>query len=263
MNDRNGSRRIYRWLIPPVCLVATLAAIVAVIKWQRYEDERVLASLQAMGGRGAIAEHKHIWIIFRGLSFSDTSLEQAMRIAEGRVADLNVACTAITDDGLRFLKNAPGLTELNLSDTQVSDEGLRHVRSLIHLRTLNLTGTQVRGPGLRYLADLPRLSHLSVMRTAVDDTALSHIGTLVELDTLLLDGSNVTGKGLPRLRALRKLRDLSVNAVPQPITREDINRLHELLPDLFYIDWDDPELKEPLDWENNGGVRAIAPAKGE
>jgi hypothetical protein len=66
----------------------------------------------------------------------------------GRLENLILASTAVTDAGMAHLKGLTSLRDLNLWNTQVGDAGLAHLKGLTNLRILPLVGTRVTDDGV-------------------------------------------------------------------------------------------------------------------
>ena len=84
--------------------------------------------------------------------------------------DLDLSGSSVTDDGIKHLGTLEVLVEaMNLADTAVSDEGLACLASHTGLRELNLTGTGITDEGLRCLYDLKGLQRLKLEDSLVSD----------------------------------------------------------------------------------------------
>ena len=68
---------------------------------------------------------------------------------------LDLSRTAITDAGVKRLRELSALTELNLSYTDITDATLEDLRKFKSLRRLDLEGTQITEAGLRDLGKSP------------------------------------------------------------------------------------------------------------
>ena len=130
--------------------------------------------------------------------------------------------TGATLDRLQPLKN---LRMLVLSDNAISDAGLRELRNLPGIVELNLAGMQITGQGLACLAPLVKLRRLNLDRTTVGDDDLSRLPNRGSLVALWLYGTRVSDHGLKHLRECANLRDLSLNG---PGTRISDSGLAEL-----------------------------------
>ncbi len=124
---------------------------------------------------------------------------------------LDLSKTAITDAGLKRLRELPALTELKLSYTDVTDAALADLRKFKSLRRLDLEGTQITDAGLRHLGDLQSLTQLNLVIVAsITDGGLKEIARLRNLVDLDLTYSSITDVGLAELRELKELRRLNL-----------------------------------------------------
>jgi Leucine-rich repeat (LRR) protein/tRNA A-37 threonylcarbamoyl transferase component Bud32 len=130
---------------------------------------------------------------------------------ELRVAEIDLARTAATDDGLAHLASLASLESLVLNETRISDAGLVHLRGLKKLRTLVLTGTAVTGGGLAPLQSLTELEDLILDATRVDSAGLAHLRPLTKLRQLGLEKLPVDDAGAAHLASLTNLRRLNLN----------------------------------------------------
>ncbi len=103
-----------------------------------------------------------------GDSVTDATLA-ALAPVKDQVTWLNLAGTAITDDGLAQLEALPNLTRLHLEKTAIGDAGLAHLAGMQQLEYLNLYGTQVSDAGVDQLASLPNLHKLYLWQSKVTE----------------------------------------------------------------------------------------------
>lgn len=149
--------------------------------------------------------------------------------------DLNLADTALADEGCAHLSGVHALTRLSITGTRVGDAGLAHVCNITSLRALLAGRLQsVQAAGFQQvanllvlreldlswnrnldsnfcalLAGLTELTSLNLARTAVGDGGCEHLARLVDLECLDLSrNSNINGSGCRALAALAKLRIL-------------------------------------------------------
>jgi len=184
-----------------------------------------------------------------GANITDESLKSLSRL---HLEELDLSETAITNNGLAYLKNNPGLMSLNLGNCQwISDEGLRHIQDLTHLTRLYLKNLRVSNTGLDYLRRLFRLTHLvlrgtnisgtgllileglynlrylDISRTQIDDAGLLPICRFRYLETLLLEGCKIITKaGVAHLTCLIRLRKLGLS--DSNITDESLEHIKKL-----------------------------------
>ncbi len=87
---------------------------------------------------------------------------------------LDLAGTAVTDSGTRYISEMPNLTRLHLERTSISDQALASLSSLPQLEYLNLHSTEVTDSGLASLQELPRLKQLYLWQTKVSPEAATN-----------------------------------------------------------------------------------------
>ena len=227
--------------------LAGSAAVLGIVRWERSQDEAVLARLEALGGHGGISGRHWIFIHFYS-GFSDELLQRAVTIGGTRIYDLGLNLATITNTGAVALKTASRVERLSVAWTQIDDAAMAHLATLEHLKSLNLKGTKVRGPGLRYLTGLKNLEGLGLGHTLVDDSSLDVLATMPQLRELSLAGTRVTAEGLLKLRMLSKLEDLLVSDIR--ITEDQYERLVAVLPWGCEIRWDRPKKTDKSNSEN-------------
>lgn len=88
--------------------------------------------------------------------FTDETCRRIAGLADLLVLDLS-GSTIDDDRQLALLAPLARLEKLDLSATAVTDAGLKQVRQFPQLRDLNLTNTPITDAGLGHLKDLPRL----------------------------------------------------------------------------------------------------------
>lgn len=139
----------------------------------------------------------------------------------------DLAKTAVTDKGLRHLKNLEHLQDLGIARSEkITDQGLRHIADLSTLTDLNLFYLpNVTNQGLRHLKSLENLEYLALKRTDITDEGLKHLEGLTSLKTLHITGVHITGRGLKHLAGLKNLDVLRLRGVS--LTNEGLQELHE------------------------------------
>ncbi len=120
---------------------------------------------------------------------------------------LDVDNTAVNDDGLHHLSGLEQLTTLHLSGTGVTDQGLSHLGGLVNLQRLDLNDTAMTGAGLVHLQDLPLLT-LSLSDTKIDLPGMENVAKLEGLERLYLNRAPVSDAGLAEISQLQKLKYL-------------------------------------------------------
>lgn len=141
-------------------------------------NEAAIAAIQEIGGT------------VMPLAMSDDSL----------VVDFHLGGTDLTDDGLVHVKALGKVFEVNLKDTQITDAGLAQLAGISTLVRLHLEKTKVTDDGLVHLKDLANLEYLNLYGTAVTDAGLEHLKGLGKLKKLYLWQSQATDEGVAKLK---------------------------------------------------------------
>jgi Leucine-rich repeat (LRR) protein len=164
---------------------------------------------------------------------------------------LHLDHSAVTDRGLKRLKDLKNLRGLSLFDTKVTISGLGELRNLKNLAELDLhwnmmltgaglhefpgltrldLGYTFAGAGLVELKDLKKLTWLNLSNTRLTDAGLKCLKDLTSLTTLDLSGNNVTGVGLRELRDLKNLTTVNCWCRDNDMLREAhaLGLLHKL-----------------------------------
>ena len=102
--------------------------------------------------------------------FGDAELAKFVPLA-GRLAELNLSRSKVTDAGLASLAGMSNLKKLHLPNTAVSDAGIDSLLGLSKLEYLNLFNTKITDAGLAKLEKLPNLKHLYVWQTGATKPA--------------------------------------------------------------------------------------------
>jgi internalin A len=105
-----------------------------------------------------------------------------------------------SDADLAHVGNLGRLEELVLIDSSVTDSGLAHLRRSTTLKFLYLPGTGISDSGLAHLKGLTRLKALSLMGTAVTDAGLAHLNGLTALEQIHASDGQFTDFGVRELR---------------------------------------------------------------
>ncbi len=118
---------------------------------------------------------------------------------------LDVSRTGITDQSIPHIAHLSELRVLELAYTAISDEGAMIFSGLDHLHTLGLTHTAITNTGLKEICKLSNLRELWLNGTLIDDEGMVHISNLKQLVLLGLSSTRVTREGLVELEALEQL----------------------------------------------------------
>ncbi len=131
-------------------------------------------------------------------SVSDAGLKHVTSLTQ--LEWLDVAYTAVGDEGLACARSATRLNHLIAEHTRITDAALETVAGFGELEILDLTGTQITDAGLAHLRPLSKLRELGLGQTAVTDAGMEHLRGLKNLEVLDLGGTQVTREGFLRLK---------------------------------------------------------------
>jgi hypothetical protein len=230
-------------------LVLVLGGSLGWFALQRQREARrqwVIATIQgslASVEFDGIAISRIIWF---GGSANPASLPQRELTAEqiealgscGRLRELAMVSSIMTDEGLAELSNDLMLERLYCFKPKITDAGVKHLAKLKYLKKLellrvpeltdaslahiagqteieeiNLSGASITGSGIRYLAGTPKLKSLIIPNPALDDAGLANIGRLTGLTQLYIGGGAYTDAGLANLSKLTALTDLGIGSI--------------------------------------------------
>lgn len=93
----------------------------------------------------------------------------------GKVVDLNLGSTKVTDAGMKVVAALAELRRLDLHLTAVGDAGVAELKGLAKLEYLNLYGTKVGDAGLKSVASLASLKKLYLWQTPVTDAGVAEL----------------------------------------------------------------------------------------
>jgi internalin A len=185
------------------------------------------------------------WITELGGSFQ--------RGKDGKIVEVDLSRTWVTDDDLGKLATMTELRRIDLSHTKITDLGLAHLRPLRkvtylncfycdfvtdggiaflkqweNLEHLNVRGSEVTSRVLEHLANMKKLKSLHIGFSRVNDDGFDALSSLESLEELHIGGNKMSGLALPLLRLLPALRHLDVNGSQ----RTDSGRWGLMLTDL-------------------------------
>jgi hypothetical protein len=146
----------------------------------------------------------------RGSWVTDHDLRELAKLPH--LARLDLSLTRITDQGMQELKNAPGIVELNLRYAElVTDEGLAAVKGWKKLKRLDLRGTKITDNTLEHISGITTLESLDIGFAEVTDSGIERLGTLPNLKELTLGGNELSDVGLQALRQMPGLTYLDLS----------------------------------------------------
>jgi hypothetical protein len=148
----------------------------------------------------------------------------------GRLKNLSLCRTSVTDVGLLKFAGSKNLVWLDLSATAATDEGLKSFSNNTALKQLFLEGCKVTGASMALVGNFKQLEQLDLSRLPIQDDDLKALVGLRLLNTLFLSGCPVTDAGLEHLRGLKQLEQLDMSGTK--VTAEGRKRLQTALPKL-------------------------------
>jgi hypothetical protein len=170
-----------------------------------------------------------------------------------KLDSLTVESANVTNDGLRALGLAKGLTSLGLACPRIDDAGMPHLAAL-RLKFLSIRKTKITGPGLTHIVK-DDVTRLWARETPMTDTGVGHIAQMKQLNEVQLgqcpnitdeslrylaeltslthldvsNCNNVSDTGMAHLAKLKSLRQLHVGGTK--VTRQGGLQLKKALPD--------------------------------
>lgn len=217
-------------------LFAALFAWFSVAFVERYQrDSQVMNSIVESEGEAHFVERKPEWLWERfgsAVAQKGTSLVLSdVEVTDAQVAELGSLShlgglyldrTAVSNDGLKCLKDLDGLVALSLRRTQISKlPSLSHMKQLVDL---DLSFTAISALDLN---GLDSLQNLRLRETKINDQTIQSFPPLGELTSLDISGS---AKGKPRVS------DVGI----ERINRKNFPKLTTIY--LYHCDISDEEL---------------------
>jgi len=127
----------------------------------------------------------------------------------GRVKELNLAESKFDDRGLaELIGMGQHLQRLNLAATAVTDDGLESLSSLRTLESVDLSRTRITGTGLRYLPI--GLRELNLSGAKIGNAHLSHLERFNSLEVLNLSDTQTTDDAIPHIQAMAEAQNSKV-----------------------------------------------------
>jgi len=131
--------------------------------------------------------------------------------AAGRIAEVDLSTTWITDDDLARIGGLPDLRKIDLSHTKISDLGLAHLRPLRNVVSLNcFSCAYITDGGVAFLKDWENLEYLNVRGSEVTSRVFEHLAKMKKLQTLDVGFSRVNDDGFDALASLERLEELHI-----------------------------------------------------
>ena len=154
--------------------------------------------------------------------------------AKSPLRSLNLSRSRVTDLDLAHIRELPDLQSLDLADTAITDDGVQRLEGHVKLATLRLSRTRIRGGCLTALSDIPSLKSLDLSdtlvgdagvdklrgsalklifltRTGVSDSGVKTLASLAELKTISMGGTRVTDVGVKLLAGVKTLERIDLS----------------------------------------------------
>jgi Leucine-rich repeat (LRR) protein len=125
---------------------------------------------------------------------------------------LYLANTAISAEGLKFIKGLKSLERLSISK-QLTDDGLAEIAQLPSLNALYINESRLTDAGLVHLAELKSLEELDIGNGRMSNAGLAHLAKLGSLRYLMLAGKNFTDDGLIYIKDIPSIKILHFGAL--------------------------------------------------
>ena len=176
--------------------------------------------ISALGGRVRQDRGGDVVAVdLRGGWVNDSDLIELTKMPQ--LKQLDLSHTRISDEGMLYLRPAPGITDLNLYYAeQLTDHGMSAIKDWKHLKRLNLRGTRISDGTLEIVSRLMQLEALDVANTPVTDNGLDSLITLINLKELSLGRRPESDNEVAVLRLLPTLTYLNLSG-PSGAERPD------------------------------------------
>src|SRR5665213_282555 len=143
------------------------------------------------------------------------------------VEEIDSEATQITDEGMKYPKNAKGLRRLSVVRSMITDKGIEQLKDVTWLEKLDVDHTPVTDRCLPYLTGMTNLKILWASNTDITDAGLEAISRLSQLEELTLCTTRVTFSGVAKLSRLKKLKDLDL--IDTAVTARQVQALKKIL----------------------------------
>jgi len=178
--------------------------------------------ISALGGKfKQDAAGNVVAVDLRGAWIHDSQMIELARMP--KLEQLDLSHTRITDEGMLYLKTAPGIVDLNLFYTeQITDQGMNAIKTWKSLKRLNLRGTRISDGTLETISHLTQLEALDIANTQITDNGLDSLVTLVNLKELSLGHRPESDHEVELLRLLPTLTYLNLSGPTAEADRPDL-----------------------------------------
>jgi hypothetical protein len=125
---------------------------------------------------------------------------------------LELASTAVTNEGMTTVGTLKSLQRLSVTLTDVDGAGMAHLSGLTNLKRLTVASSKCTGEGFAALKPLTKLENLNFHSCLVNDAGLAEVGTLSSLERLEIVHTKFTDVGAKHLAGLTNLRRLQIGS---------------------------------------------------
>ena len=173
--------------------------------------------------------------LLSGLALTDTPIRDLAPLAPmtGRLRDLSVYTSPLTDDSLKPLANAARLRSMVLTGTEVTGAGLSNLPVAARLILLQLSGPSINDDALAQIPRLTGLSNLYLSDVRITDAGLSLIAPAASLKRLTIRNTSITDAAVPFLS--RRTAPLRIFLSGTRLTEDGLRRL-KAIPKLQIVD---------------------------
>lgn len=140
-----------------------------------------LASAEGPDGEAASAI-RELGGLVMPIAQSDERLDVSLHLADGEIGD----------DAVGLVSRLDNVAWLNLAGTAVGDEGVKRLAGMKSLERLHLERTKVTDASAEPLAELPKLTYLNLYGTALTDAGLETLTKSKSLRKLFVWQTKVT-----------------------------------------------------------------------
>ena len=155
---------------------------------------------------------------FGNSDLTDRDLADLVSHSEMMRADiwtgLDLSGSQVTDHGMAYLSQFPGLTNIDVSKTKVSASGIELLRDIPTLGSLTLDATQLRQLATIPDNELPHVSQVWLDDASIDDQAISDLHRWKNLDSVVIMQGALTDDGLASLGRFTALTHLHIDKCP-------------------------------------------------
>lgn len=125
---------------------------------------------------------------------------------------LELASTAVTNEGMKTVGTLKSLQRLSVTLTDVDGRGIAELSGLTNMRRISVASSKCTGEGFAALQPLTKLENLNFHSCLVNDAGLAEVGTLSSLERLEIVHTKFTDAGAKHLAGLTNLRRLQIGS---------------------------------------------------